>query len=216
VAVIAIVAATLLFLLAVACGLWLARERYRAFLLCLVLFMIGLLPMIMLNHVSELYLYNSMPFASALVGVGLGRCLELSRKNRAAHSAVIGLVLLLFTSHIIGVERKALLMRRNGERADILLSQIQPFLRKVPVDGRLILLNPPGDELEYSIFLMNGFDVLSNGLHRLNQLAGRHDFAVQIVDRSKADRAALDERCLVLSLGDGVTRVERADSNIER
>ena len=73
-------------------------------------------------------------------------------------------------------------MIENGERATTLLEQIKPFLNAVPEKGELLLLNPPPLDREYSVFLMNGFNIFDNGLHFFNQVARRNDFTTRILD----------------------------------
>ena len=201
------IAATVVPFLPVARGLWSSRGRSGVILLLGAFFVIGLFPNVLLNHVSELYVYNSMPVVCALYGIGLGRCLDQARSKRPVYYAFAAFIALVLASHVFAVEGKVSLMKNCGERSDALLSQIEPFLKDVPEGGRLILLDPCNDEPEYSVFLQKGFGVIRS-MPRLNQMAGRDDFAVEIVDRCKVDEASYGADALLLILDGGVKRLE--------
>jgi hypothetical protein len=132
-----------------------------------------------------------MPPAAALLGIGLGGLLQAAHRSgrKSGTAAVALLVVSLLVSHIVAVRSKVRLMVDNGRRASMLLSQLEPFLPSVPSGGTLLLLNPPARGISYSIFGMEGFDVISCGEHRLNQLAGRDDFTVIRVPNSEWPRA---------------------------
>jgi hypothetical protein len=192
---------TAIFLAMVGRGLVASRELYRPMLLCVVFFILALFPMVLLNHVSELHTYNAMPLASVLFGVGLGKCLDLPWKSRMMGTLINGMVLLLFISQIAAVRSKARQMEENGERSTQLISQITPYLNNVPAEGKLLLLNPCDDWPEYSVFRMKGFNVLQWGTHRFNQIAGRKDFNVEILEECRVPTELKDGRNLFLSLG---------------
>jgi hypothetical protein len=187
---------------------------------------ITLFPAAAMNHIGELYLYNSIPFISILVGIGLGRLLNLGKANRIRQGLIVVLIGLLLTSHVIATRSKIFLMKNNGERVAPLLKQVMAYVPKVPKNGHLLLLNPDNDEIEYSVFLMKGFNVL--GLNRIMQLSGRDDFRIAVVERSdrgrpkyidplKAwiikmsdsglERAKSKQDCLILTLEDSTVQV---------
>ena len=148
----------------------------------------GLFPVVLLNKVSELYLYNSMPFVSILVAVGLGTLVANQSANR--RSAMVGLLLLAAfgVSQVRAVRSKVLMMKARGDQSTVLLTRIGPYLRDIPDHGLLLLLNPDSDEVEYSVFVLSGFNVLDTGLDRLYALAERRDFQISV-----RPRAALDD-----------------------
>jgi hypothetical protein len=70
-----VVLASLLFVGLVVYGLW--QSGHLGILLFLVVLELVLyFPMVMLNHVSEVYAYNAMPFFAMFVGISLGLCLN--------------------------------------------------------------------------------------------------------------------------------------------
>jgi hypothetical protein len=204
-----IIGATGLFLLVVFYGLWVGNKNRRVVLILCAFALIALFPVVFLNHVSELYAYNSMPFIAMLVGVGLATCLETVRKLRFGQISAYLLIVILFVSHIAAIQSKAIQMKETGDRTGIIASQIVSFVGKVPLNGRLLLLNPPDNKVEYSIYRINGFNVLLAGLNRIYQLSGRQDFKTEIVSAIDAgdEREMLQGRCVVLTLYDNTTHI---------
>lgn len=206
----AVITATTLFLLFVVIGLWHARARVKLIVFLASCAVLVLFPMILLNHVSELYTYNAMPFVSFLVGVGMGQYLELPGKRIRFRAAVLTFIVLVFFAHMFAVGKKAGMMRESGRRATVLLNQIEPHVHKVPPGGTMILVNPPGEIPDYSWFLCHGFNVLKCSLNRIHQLSGRHDFDIKIVEYSDAvpGQSESDGSVVVLTLsGEGASKV---------
>jgi hypothetical protein len=141
-------------------------------------------PAVLLHHVSELYTYNAMPFVAVLAGAGLGELLERRGRLPIRRAALLLLVGLLFLVHGEAVRSKVEMMKDNGERAALLLRQMEPFLKEIPPHGELVLLNPPSAEVEYSVFLMNGFHLFKSGWFQIQRLAGRSDFQIRAARRS--------------------------------
>ena len=195
-----IVITSFLFLALIAYGLW--RSNRRGTISVLVVFaIINFFPMAMMNQVSEHQLYNSIPFISILVGIGLGKQLELSKVSWAKQGLVAALVGLLFVSNATAVPTKALFMKENGERATMLLIQIQPYVYKLPKNGKLLLLNPPSNQVEYSVFLLKGFNVLrEDGLQRIKKVSGRNDLMMKIIEISDVEQFKNTNNSLILSL----------------
>jgi hypothetical protein len=181
--------------------------RRRGLILALAALGIGAsFPMVLLNHVSELYAYNSMPFVSMIADISLGSLCPFANTWRPKQ--VMGVMLvLLFASHIIAVKQKTSLMEENGTRATMLLDRIQPYAQKASQGSELLLVNPDAMSPEYSIFLMSGFNVLKEGESRINKVSNRNDIRVKII--TERDFKGLQEdgqKALVLYLdGDSIT-----------
>jgi len=188
-----------IFIGVVAFGL-LHIKRYRLLSLLCICAVIGLFPAVLMNHISELYLYNSMPFFSCLVGAGLGKLITLSKQNRISWSIIAVSVVLLLTTNVVAIQSKAQLMNANGERSSLLLSRIMPYLEKISKDDRLQLLNPTPDGVEYSVFLMSGFNVLDEGLNRISQLSRRANLRIKIIPQSQIELKQLPHDALILTL----------------
>jgi len=201
-------------ILVVLYGVW-RSGRHRFFLLVGGFALVALFPAILLGHISELYLYNAMPFLAVLVGAGLGRLLDLNRARSLRFAASTAIFTLLFASHVIAIQSKASLMEENGERATELLQQIQPYLARVPKNGKLFLVNPASSQVEYSVFLLNGFNVLRYGENIINQIANRHDFRVEVVEHSELDRVGSEKDGVVLTLRDGIVRAHDSAAKLE-
>jgi hypothetical protein len=172
------------FGIAVLYGLW--RSSNRLLLIVMSgLVVIGCFPMAMMNHVSELHAYNSMPFVAVLVGAAMGRVIELNKRRWLSVVAISGLMAVVFVSHASAVQSKASMMKRNGARATKLINELQRCASRMPLNGGLVLVNPKAIEAPYSVFIMNGFDVLEmDGVSRLKELSNRPDLRIEILDSS--------------------------------
>lgn len=170
---------------------------------------LGLAPIAAMNKVSELYTYNSMPFVSVLAGAGIGTLIEASRTSTVRRWAIISLAGILAASHVTAVVAKTVLMRDTAQQSTRLLDAITPHLPDVPEGGQLMLLNPSSNRVEYSVFIMNGFNVLQAGLHRLNELWRGSPFYTRLVQESDVRRGEYPADALVLSLDPDTGRVYR-------
>ena len=89
----------------------------------------------------------------------------------------------------------------NGEYAYKLSCKILPFVKELPFNGKLILLNPVNDNLEYSIYLINDFNLFKYGIYYLNEISGRDDFETVIVEQSDIEDIDInDEKNVILTI----------------
>ena len=200
---------TLLPAYIVGAGLWaaglawgLTRSRNRRLAAWFgVAAMVATVPTVFMNHVSELYTYNCMPFVAAIIGLGLGPLLGSGGleglRRRAAF--VVGLALLL--SHGLAVQSKVRMMRDNGVRASELLSAVVSVARSAPADATLRLINPKHDRPTYSAFQLSGFDVLRDAGEWIRVSAGRPDLKVLLVEWDEACVPANGRVCLTIEDG---------------
>ncbi|MBI2297534.1 MAG: hypothetical protein HYU66_01050 [Armatimonadetes bacterium] len=149
------------------------RARLAAALLLLAL--TALSPVLLLNHVSELYIYNALPAAVVVVGMGLAGA-------TAGRRWAVAVSLALLLAHAAGTVSKLGLMVDNGARATALLAELEGPARQVPPGGRLLLVELAQGEPKYSVYLLPGAEVLRHGLMRLPQMVGRHDFEARLTD----------------------------------
>ncbi len=159
-------------------------RKATLFSLLLALAIVNSFPGIVLNHISELYVYNSMPFIAALSGIGIGFTLETVSslfQRRLILAAFIGLLGI----NALSVYGKVHIMRDNGERATQIINSIRPYAELLPEHGKLVLVQPPASSIEYSVFLINGFQILECGLNRIKQVADRDDISIEIIDDKK-------------------------------
>lgn len=200
-------AITLILVAAVMKGLWKSRSRLLAILSLFAI--INLFPMAMFHHVSELYVYNSMPIFSILIAIGGTTAIQELARNRFRKIVGISLTISLLALHIIACQSKAMKMTANGQKAERLLSQILPFVSSVPEKGHLILMNPAYKAPEYSVICMNGFNVLSYGTNIINQESGRSDITVWLSHQDVRPSMVLPENSLILTIkNDSVQRME--------
>jgi hypothetical protein len=189
-------------------GIRSSPRQYRIFLVWCIFFVLIVSPIVIFNHVSELHTYNGMPIVAAFFGLGVGALFMTSKKNVFTKAALMCFTFLFFTSNILAINSKLQMMVKSAERCNELISNIKPFLKKVPYGGTLVLNNPPGTITEYSIFVMHGFNSLKGGAMRLNQLAKRFDFKTEITSEPIIKQKSYCERCLVLGLRGETTEVQ--------
>lgn len=165
---------------AVGLGVWRSQRLSLAALLGMCA-MLALFPTLLLNHISELYLYNALPFVALLVGLGLGGLLESTRPG--VMRTALGLALAAFYGgHAAGAWTKADLMRENGERATRIISAITPCIQHAPPGAFIQLVNSPEARLTYSVYLLPEFNVLRTAEGAVPRLAGRPDVMLHIAD----------------------------------
>jgi len=152
-------------------------------------------PVALLNHVSELHAYNSMPFVSIVVAAGIGKLVEERWARSWAKLSVSAIVVGLVVGQVTAVHSKAAMMKNNGVTATHLMQELRPCVTSMPRNGRLVLVNPKASKPSYSIFVMNGFDVLDEaGIHRLKQLSMRTDLHIRITDGAVTGNNEKDPR----------------------
>ncbi len=194
-----VIAASVILLMMVAWGGF--RSPRRLWLAGIVVgFGCALFPVSALNHVSELYVYNAMPFAAVLIAVGLDSVLR-ERRTLWGRALVASLIGLLVISHIGAVQNKTTLMLRNGERASNLVEELKPWMERLPIGGRLILVNPPALEPDYSVYVMHGLNVLMEGERGIALLLDRPDIRIRILSAEEASLEPAD--AVFLTLHDG-------------
>jgi hypothetical protein len=188
---------TIAFLLFVFIGL--QRSQHKRFIILFsILGFINLFPPALIKNTSELYVYNAMPFFSLIIGIGIGTLLEKIQREKFVVSLYALFLVVIITSHIFAVQQKVSLMKKNGERADVILHQITPFISNMQHGGNLFLLNPPKPKIEYSIFLIRGFNVL--GLNRIYHLSKRNDFFMKVLEQPEFNHYKNIEKSFFLTL----------------
>jgi len=191
----------LVFVVVALVGLWSSDHRSPALVMGLFGLLI-LLPMAIFKHVSELYVYNSMPLFAVPVGVGLGHLLHRTSRKKVVALGLAFLLLVVSAAQVSAVRTKTRLMAENGERSDVLLGQIVPLTKNIPPKGQLALVNPDSMGIEYSVFLTQGFNVLQSGEHQIRVLASRNDFGIRILTESEFERITERESILALRLAE--------------
>jgi hypothetical protein len=171
----------LLIAAVLAAGIFISRRTT----LCIGLLLLScasLFPAYLLTHVSELYLYNAIPFLALVFGIAFGSLWYSSRRGKAACVVSAGL---LIAGELYADRQKAELMTLNGRRAGLIYAGLRPYLSTLPADSDIVLVNPPNRAPEYSVFLLQGFDVVDLGNLRIGPIFGRPDVRVLVVEESQ-------------------------------
>lgn len=178
-------------------GIWISGRRA----LCggvLGLAVASLFPAYLLTHVSELYLYNAVPWLALVFGIAFGSIWRLHLRGKIAVLICVGVWI---SGEIHADRQKAELMAMNGHNAALVYAGLQPYLRALPHNGEIVLVNPPNREPEYSVFVLKGFDVVDLGNLRIGPIFGRPDVRVEIVEQGRVATLAPREDRVLLGLG---------------
>ncbi len=180
----------------VAAGILISRRK--PLILCLaVCALASLFPTYLLLHVSELYLYNAVLFISLIVGIALG---SLFRRSQGGRLAAITCAALLIGTQVYADRQKAELMTQNGRSAALMMAVVAQFMKGLPANSEILLVNPAERKPEYSVFVLKGFDVLEFGTYKLGPLLGRRDVNVRIINEMDARELTPHANVLMLEL----------------
>jgi hypothetical protein len=190
--------ALLLVAIAVLAGVWVSpRRKIAALLICCML--AALFPAILLQHVSELYLYNAWPYAALFIALSLG---ALAGRGGAAKALAAACSILLTGGQIFVDRQKAYLLDANGQSAAAMMTSITEFMQRLPSGGEVWLIRAKSEAPQYSEYVMNGLDVLES-VSRIGPVYGRPDIKVKFVSRQALDGLQPDRQRLVLELRNG-------------
>jgi len=145
----------------------------------------SLFPAYLLTHVSELYLYNAVPFLALVMGMAFGGLWYRTRWLKAASGVCAAL---LVCGQIYAVREKAGLMALNGIRAGEIYSDIDRILPALRPYTRIFLVNSSDRNPEYSVFLLKGFDVVDLGNLRIGPILGRPDVRVELIEEPQVEK----------------------------
>lgn len=158
------------------------KENLRTVIVAtLVLFPFSMIPMMFLNHVGELYSYNSLPLVALLVGISLYALRHSFTSHRSIVVLLAGFAVVLVV-HLSALQRKADGMKENARLAALYLPQIMPIMASMPQHGRLVLLNTASPRAEYSIIYQRGFSVFRFGTPIFQERTGRFDIKVEVCE----------------------------------
>lgn len=147
-------------------------ERYRAetgergrLALFLALMFLVMLPDVLMNRVSELYLYKPNTLFAALLGLGVAALIRRWSVSGRRVLLVILTVLLVTLAWSNGksVMHKVHRLRTGGLWAGILMHEIQAQMPTLPTDQIIATNREAGPAPLYSIYYMEGIFVLGGG-----------------------------------------------------
>jgi hypothetical protein len=142
-----------------------------------------------------------MPFFSVAFGLAAGGIKNTIRNKNALRVAGLIVLITLLLGHAVATIDKSSQLQTNGQLANRLLVQLVPYATELSAGGTMLLLNPASPRVEYSVYRMNGFNVLRFGAqHRIRQLSSRHDINVRIVDAIWPSPTPVNTPRLILTL----------------
>lgn len=158
----------------------LRSPRRRAFGALAVLAIAAMLPVLPLRHVSELYVYTGLPFLGAILGAGMVAFETGARHPMRALAFVV--IVLFFGGQVTGVVAKARQMDANGRAAAVLLEEATALVRELPPGGTVWLVRDADRRRAYSVFRVQGVDLLRYGEDFIRERAGRRDVRIEPVE----------------------------------
>ncbi len=161
----------------VAAGIWLVLLRMAAIRMgvgpmsgLLALSVSGLVAVLPLRHVSEIYVYAVLPGLSILFGIAIARGLASRGRGRIP----IGLLAVAWLATQAALSReKAGQMHANGERAAELAASVRTLAATWPRGAEVVMLDDVDPRTQYSLFRMAGFRLLPQ--EALARVTGRAD-----------------------------------------
>ncbi len=158
------------------------EERLRTVIAgCWCLLPFSMMPMIFLNHVSELYSYNTLPLLALLLGLSVSVLWE-HIPNLSIRAALGTGFVLLMAINAASLQRKIDGMKNNARLASTLLPQVLPIVREMPQNGHLVLVNTVNPRFEYSIIHQRGFNVFRYATCVFQERANRHDVNIYVIE----------------------------------
>lgn len=142
---------------------------------------VSLGPVLLLHHVSELYAYSVLPFVALPFGWSAG---ALVTRNASGPRRVTASVLIAFVlcANAWAQHEDARGMRRSGDAAAALMPQLLARLASLPPGGVAVLVDPPGQPTNYSVFRVTGFRGVALTGRQLREMTGRPDVSVRFVE----------------------------------
>ncbi len=188
-----------------AVGLWRAR-RPAATVGLLLAASLTTFPVTLMNHVSELYIYNLTPLLAVLIGLALAPWLEPGEVGAAAEPASaasrgvagahahagrlrvlpLAILFLVAASSGLAVQRKAAEMRANGRAAEQLAAAVVAAARAASPGAMIVLWErPQPGRAYYSVFRTSDFQGLRVAERWLKHRAGRADVTIRVLDEDR-------------------------------
>ena len=181
---------TALFASAIGYGIVRSQRRKIILGLCPIIFC-SWFPALILNHISELYAYNSLFYIGMIFGIAAEYYwLEVSKRSAIAFAGICLVILAAGITNAAGIDEKASSMKIQGDRAAIFLPQIVAYAKTMPPQERMYLIGPKDSSFEYSMFAIHGFRVstLSDSIVRF--LSHRSDVWVYAADSAESAEQA--------------------------
>jgi hypothetical protein len=174
------------------------RKLSTLLLICTVA---AVFPAFILQHISELYFYNAYPYFALLAALALG---SLASRGLALRSVMVACSAMLLAGQVFATRQKASLMNNNGIAAARLLASISQYMQGLPEGSEIWLIGGESSGPKYSVFVLNGLDVLEIGESNIGPVLGRPDILVRFVSNESLLGLRPDIHRLILELRNGV------------
>jgi 4-amino-4-deoxy-L-arabinose transferase-like glycosyltransferase len=161
----------------------LVKSPHRRLILTLcVLTVLSWIPVIFLGRVSEQYIYNSAAFVAVFFAIAVQYYWS---QGRAILKFVIPVLALACVLNVYGIFQKADIMHRQGDNAMVLFKQVVNVGKTAPANAVVYLVQPQEKRFYYSLYVIQGFTVISWSEHLLQHAASRPDLRFFIVEEDE-------------------------------
>ncbi|MBM3328523.1 MAG: glycosyltransferase family 39 protein [Calditrichaeota bacterium] len=201
----------LVLFLPISLGLFSVQSRNRKHDLRLTLMLVlaavfSQVPSLLMEHISEMHLYRSLPFLCMVAAIGLTRAFNAT--SRVLRALVISTLLVFLLTGLNSIDAKQEFLYDNGARANRMLMQIR---RAVPDPEKrskfwLIPDRSTGEIREYSIYQQKANTIIA--YNPVTYLYRRSDL-LSIVEPTKTDTQGVKVYYFRIMPGDSILYLGR-------
>jgi len=164
---------------------------------------IGFFPAALMEHVSEVYAYNTLPYLCMIVGIGLGSLLRRGKAKRLIGAVAITA---LFTVNVFSLEHGLSLINHNAAAARNLIGQICDVASGCPPGASIHLIDTDQEISGYSygLYYMSKAETLRYGWKKsFLFFLGRDDIHFAYWPGGDAAYLEKNERDLLITVQNG-------------
>jgi len=187
--------------------------RSRLLVTFALLALLSTFPVVLLNKVSEHFVYNMLPYSAVIVGIGVGRILEGSLRRTVVGMLAVALATIVFWADALAIRQKSAMMSDNGQRAKALLAQLPAYADGAPPGRKVYMVDPPSEGPDYSTFRVPGFKVFNYGLLIFERVTGRKDVSFIVTDPDTLDRVRDVPNSVIVTYDPRTLKLIRLDSD---
>lgn len=157
---------------------WISSREKMLLVHCGSMVLLSLMPVLFINHISELYIVNALPVFAVLTGKLLYQLFSVRLLKKVRYRVVTVSFLVLFcVGTIEGICYKMALMVKNGERATAMYWSMRDCIKDVPPQS-VVLLVYPESEFKYSVFHLDALGYFRYSFTNLKRLYRRSDLTI--------------------------------------
>lgn len=145
---------TFVIFLIICLGIIYNKNNFGELIFLIVCIFLAQIPMVFMNHVSELYLYNSLPFFSGVAAISFVNIFNKFKNIPLAKLFFSLMFISLILANSCASFSKAGMMKANGEKAYKMAQQLKNIIQQSPAVKNIVIIDPFFYQPQYSAFLM--------------------------------------------------------------